>query len=253
MIDLPVGKHDVPFSKAVNNHRRSIRKKFSGRILAALLCLTMVSPCVWADRLTLKSGKVVEGKIVERTDQAIQLDVGLDFPITYYTDEIKDIAQSPAGASDKSSSPSSPARLSAADDSTESKADQVEQQGLDLIDQGQVDQGVKLLHEAIGLDPQANRHLNLGAILIGNGVALQKQGKSDEALKDFQEAESELQQAIKTFDPNGETTFISEAYNLLGEMYANALHDKIKAKTYFEKSLSFYDNPAAKRGIESLQ
>jgi tetratricopeptide (TPR) repeat protein len=131
------------------------------------------------------------------------------------------------------------------------KADRTEQRGLELIDQGEMAQGLDLLREALREDPQANRHLNLGSILFGNGVTLQKQGKSDEAEKIFAEAQAELLQAVQQFDPKEETTFISEGYNLLGEL-AVASNDKLGAKKYFEKSISFYENPAAKRGLAGL-
>jgi tetratricopeptide (TPR) repeat protein len=199
-----------------------------------------------AETITLKSGKVVEGKIVERDSRSVQLDVGLDFPITYYLDEIKTI-------SENSATPVSSKVPPAVSDTDAHKADVLEQKGLGLIDDGRMDDGIQLLREAIRIDPQANRHLNLGSILFGNGVALQKKGNSDEAVKTFKEAESELQQAIKQFDPNGETTFLSEAYNLLGEIYAHGFNDKAKAKNFYEKSLSFYDNPDAKRGLAAVQ
>jgi tetratricopeptide (TPR) repeat protein len=202
-----------------------------------------------ADTLTLKSGKIVEGKIVERTSRAIQLDVGLDFPITYYTDEIQDISESSVAAK-----PSQPAASSKAPAGGphEAKADQLEQKGLSAIDEGRMDEGLSLLQEALKLDPQGSRHLNFGTILFGNGVSLQKRGNSEESIKVFRQAEEEIQQALKLFDPEGETTFISQAYSLLGEMYANAFNDNAKAKTFYEKALSFYENPAARRGLAAL-
>jgi tetratricopeptide (TPR) repeat protein len=220
------------------------------RILSVLLAVLFSATSAWAETITLKSGKVVEGKIVDRDSRSIQLDVGLDFPITYYLDEIKTISEAP---SKPAAAPSVSGSTLAASDEQAHKADDIEQQGLGLIDDGHMDQGVKLLREAIKIDPQANRYLNLGSILFGNGVALQKQGQSDEAAQTFKEAEDQLQQAIKRFDPNGETTFLSEAYNLLGAIYANGFNDKTKAKAFYEKSLSFYDNPEAKRGLAALK
>jgi tetratricopeptide (TPR) repeat protein len=212
-----------------------------------LLATLAFSFDVSADTLKLKSGKVVHGKIVERNSRTIQLDVGLDFPITYYIDEVVDVSQE-----EEIPLPPVAAKDIPVANPNETKADSVEQEGLSLIDQGQVDQGVDLLREAVRLDPRGNRQLNLGSILIGNGISLQKDGRSAEAAKIFQEAESELQQAIKLFDPDEETMFLSEAYNLLGDIYANALDDKSKARQYYQKSLTFYENPAAKRGLAVL-
>jgi tetratricopeptide (TPR) repeat protein len=225
------------------------QKKVNSRIFLVLLTVLFYSPLAPADTLKLKSGKTVHGKIVERTSTALQMDVGLDFPITYYLDEIKEISPDAAVTPTSSQKPSVAAPVV---DAQEGQADKMEQEGLTLIDEGQMDQGLERLRQAIRLDARANRHLNLGSILLGNGVSLQKQGKSDEALKIFKEAETELQQAIKDFNPDEETTFISEAYNLLGEMYANALQDKDKAKAFYKKSLSFYENPAAERALKNL-
>ncbi len=217
------------------------------RSLVVLLLMGVSLSTAQADTLTLKSGKVIQGKIVERNSRTIQLDIGLDFPITYYTDEIKDVSETPAAQS-----PSSvPLKIPVVNLNV-GKADQLEQQGLVAIDEGKMDEGLGLLQEALRLDPQGSRHLNFGMVLLGNGVSLQKQGKTEEALKILRESESEIQHALKLFDPDGETTFISQAYNLLGEMYANAFNDKAKAKTFYEKSLSFYDNPAARRGLAAL-
>jgi len=223
------------------------------KIFLVPLVFFVVLPGASAETLRLKSGKTVQGKIVERNEHSIQLDVGLGFPITYYTDEIKDISEDTPEAAVAAAPSQLPSSSRPTDNPKERKADELEQKGLTLMDQGQMDEGLELLRQAVVENPQASRHLNLGSMLLGNGVALQKQGKSDEALKLFQEAESHIQESIKGFDPNGETTFISDAYNLLGEMYADAFNDKAKAKIYFQKSLSFYENAAAKRGLAELQ
>jgi tetratricopeptide (TPR) repeat protein len=214
-------------------------------IVLVLLALLGFSCNAHAETVKLKSGKTVQGKIVERDKKTIQLDVGLDFPITYYLDEIQDISPDKPPAAAAAASKSSVS-------SQETAADQKEQQGLELIDRGQMDEGLALLREAVRMDSAANRHLNLGSILMGNGVSLQKQGKAGEAAKIFHEAESEIQEAIKKFDAQEETMFISEAYNMLGAIYANGLSDQAKAKAFYKKSLSFYDNPAAQRGLQNL-
>jgi len=216
------------------------------RIVLVLLIVTCASLSVQADTLKLKSGKVVQGKIIERNSRSLSLDVGLEFPITYYIDEITAISK------DSDPVPVPAVQTVAVVNPNISKADKTEREGLELIDQGQMASGLALLRDAIRLDARGNRYLNLGSILVGNGVSLQREGKSQEALETFKEAEVQIQQSLKLFNPDQETTFISEAYNVLGEMYANALNDKAKAKAYYEKSLSFYENPAAKRGLDGL-
>jgi tetratricopeptide (TPR) repeat protein len=222
------------------------------RRVILIVCVTLAFCLnVSADTLKLRSGKTVQGKIVEQDDRKILLDVGLDSPITYYLDEVTDIFRDTASV-DVAVQKNGPSINPPAENPNQLRADKAEQEGLEFIGRGEMDRGVALLREALQLDPRANRHLNLGSILIGNGISFQKNGKPDDAVKVFEEAEAELQKAIRLFDPDGETTFISQAYSLLGEIYANALNDKVKAKTYYEKSLSFYENPVAKRGLAGL-
>ena len=45
-----------------------------------------------AETIHLKSGMTIEGTIVERTDDAIKVDTGFGVPVTYYLDEIENIA-----------------------------------------------------------------------------------------------------------------------------------------------------------------
>ncbi len=219
------------------------------RIVPVLLMMFVFSSHCWAaDTIKLKSGKSVQGKIVERNSRTVQIDIGLDVPITYYTDEIADILEDSPVKSQPSSQSKGPAV-----NPDRSRADTIEQQGLSAVEQGDTQGGLIFMREALRLDPQASRHLNLGMILFGNAVSLQKQNKADEARDIFHEAEKEILQALELFDPQGETTFISQAYNLLGDMYANAYNDKSKAQAFYEKSLSFFDNPAAKRGLQNLR
>ena len=44
-----------------------------------------------ADVVVLKSGKQVEGKILERTDDHVKIDAGVGVAVTYYADEIDSI------------------------------------------------------------------------------------------------------------------------------------------------------------------
>lgn len=52
---------------------------------------------VFAATLYLKSGKVVEGNIVEKKDDAITIDAGRDVTVTYYSDEIEKIDEPTQG------------------------------------------------------------------------------------------------------------------------------------------------------------
>lgn len=195
---------------------------------------------VRSETILLKSGKSVEGTIKERTDKFIIVDVGLGFPITYYLDEIKQVEGEAAGAE-------STAQLSA-----EKEADRLEQKGLDLIEEGRMDEGLDALQKAIELSPKANRHLNLGSILFGNGVSRFKQDQKKKALAVFKKAQDELSKSIELFDEKTDGMFLSQAYFMMGEMNAQGFENKKKARTFYERSIFFYPNPAAERGLKAL-
>lgn len=216
------------------------------KIILIFFIFLLACPLASPETLKLKSGKIVHGKILNRSERSIELDVGLDFPITYYSDEILEITE------DKSA-------VSTAEDTTIpkinpkiSQADGLEQKGLSLIENGDMNGGLALIRQAIAVDPQGNRHLNLGGILFGNAVSLFKDDKKDEAMPMFREAEKEIQEAIKLFNPDEETILLSQAYDMLGEMYAKAFDDKAKAREFYKKSLSFYGNPQAEDALKAL-
>ncbi len=56
-----------------------------------LLMFLFISSSSFAETIILKSGKTIEGKILEKTDKYIKVDTE-GIPITYYMDEIKSIA-----------------------------------------------------------------------------------------------------------------------------------------------------------------
>jgi len=72
--------------EAVKMGEEMIKKK---RLLIALLILCFPI-YVFAETITLKSGKTVEGKLIEKTDKYVKIDF-LGVPITYFTDEIEKV------------------------------------------------------------------------------------------------------------------------------------------------------------------
>lgn len=212
-------------------------------------CLFLPFVCVFlfscptnvrGETIHLKSGKSVEGSITQRTEKYILVDAGLGFPITYYLDEIKQIEGESAVSQ-------SQAQVSA-----EKEADLLEQKGLDFIEEGRMEEGLVALQKAVELSPRANRHLNLGSILFGNGVSLFKQDQKKKALTVFKQAQVELSKAIELFDEKTDGMFLSQAYFMMGEMSAQGFENKKNARTFYEKSISFYPNPSAERGLKEL-
>ena len=71
-----------------------MNKKIIGILLA--LCVS-ASLFAFAETIVLKSGKTVEGKMLEKTDTYIKLNIN-GMPITYYTDQIERIDGNTVGA-----------------------------------------------------------------------------------------------------------------------------------------------------------
>lgn len=58
-------------------------------ILGVILC--GAATATFADTIYLTSGQVIEGTVVERTDDEIKVDTGIGVLVTYYLDEVKEI------------------------------------------------------------------------------------------------------------------------------------------------------------------
>jgi tetratricopeptide (TPR) repeat protein len=189
-----------------------------------------------AETVKLNSGQTISGKILKEDKKSILMDVGIDTPVTYFRDEIKEIlADAPAGT---------PVL-----EDPRQHADALESQAVELIDAEKMDEGMDLLRQAVTLDPLPGRHMNYGSILFGNGVALFKKDQQEEGLKILRQAEQELNKAITGFDKQKDAAFLSQAYFLLGEMYSNAFADKPQAKTYYTQALTFFDHDGAKSAL----
>ncbi|MBM3248472.1 MAG: hypothetical protein FJZ10_03495 [Candidatus Omnitrophica bacterium] len=61
------------------------------KIFIAVFLLILMSSFAFAETIILKSGQKHEGKIVERTDEYIKIDIGVGMPVTYFLDEIEKI------------------------------------------------------------------------------------------------------------------------------------------------------------------
>jgi len=61
--------------------------------LSLALIIMLMASVVLAETIELKNGNVIEGTIIERTDEAIKVDTGLGVDVTYYLDEIKYIGK----------------------------------------------------------------------------------------------------------------------------------------------------------------
>ncbi len=56
-----------------------------------ILVLILASNYAWADRIELKNGNIVLGKIIDRTQYDLRLDTGIGLPIYFYLEDIQSI------------------------------------------------------------------------------------------------------------------------------------------------------------------
>ena len=116
-----------------------------------------------------------------------------------------------------------------------SQADAIEDKAAQAIDDGNMDQGLGFMEQAIKLDATPLRYMNYGSILFGNGVAV------------FKDSDKE-----KGFNPKQDQTYLSQCYFLLGEMYLNAFGDRFKAREYYQKSANLSDYSGAKDALNKF-
>jgi tetratricopeptide (TPR) repeat protein len=191
-----------------------------------------------AEVLRLKSGQEVEGKVLRQDKNSVVFDAGIGMPVTYFRDEIKSIgavSEAPAGAID-----------------VRRQADALEAQAVELIDSQKMADGLKLLRQAITLDPLPQRHMNYGSLLFGNGVELFKAGQTSEAKTTLTQAQDELKAAIEGFDRDKDRPFLGQCYFFLGEISNNAFKDPIRARAYYQKAVLFSDHEGAKTALTAL-
>ncbi len=60
------------------------------KLIISMLILFLFMPSIFAETIILKSGKTIDGKIVERTRKSVKVDID-GIPITYYFDDIESI------------------------------------------------------------------------------------------------------------------------------------------------------------------
>ncbi|MDP2905858.1 MAG: hypothetical protein Q8O22_06125, partial [Candidatus Omnitrophota bacterium] len=197
-----------------------------------IVCLFLTSIPSFAETIILKSGKKIEGKIVERTDKYIKVDSGIGVDVIYFLDEIGKIEGEVAAA------PQSPAENKA----EKTSVAQYDSEAFLRIKEGKLEEGLSLLKQATILEPKNGLpHMNYGSMLLVRGQMLLKEGKTEEAKSILKEAEKELLSAIQqsgtaTVDAitKGQSAF------LLGDIYCFIYKDGIKAKEFYKKSLEYF-------------
>jgi hypothetical protein len=90
LYNLPINKKGNKSCGIIINRGTYMYKK--GFLISVILLTTSVyfPILTYAETIILKSGKTIEGKLIEKTDKYIKIDF-YGVPLTYYIDEIKSI------------------------------------------------------------------------------------------------------------------------------------------------------------------
>ena len=133
-----------------------------------------------------------------------------------------------------------------------SQADDLEDKSAQAIDDGDMNQGLDFMIRSIAIDPSPMRRMIYGSVLFGNGVSVFKDSDQEKGKEILRQAEIQLLKAIQAFNPNKDQVSLSQCYFFLGEMYANAFGDKVKAKEYYKKAVDLNDYSGAKDALNKL-
>lgn len=214
-----------------------MNKKISTILLLMFLSST---PLILAETIVLKSGKSVEGKIIEKTDKSIKVDIE-GIIVTYYLDEIENINSDELDYSVSRGTP----KIDKTDE-TVLPNDAVHRMYSDMIHtgvmyckQGQYEQGINRFKEAINVDP------NISLAYENLGHAYDHIGKRKEAI--------EMLEKAAQLNPSS-----ASVYQNLGNAYANSRRYKEakesfqKAKELSERSGDFESVKVAEQGISAV-
>ena len=134
------------------------------------------------------------------------------------------------------------------------KANKVGFEGIQLFNEGKLDDGIALLKQATEADPDSPLwHMNYGNVLFRKGQLLFEAGNKDEAEDIFSEVEDELSEAIELFEDRDDISK-SHCYFLLGDIYQYVHSDNDAAKEYYQLSLKYHpENQDAATELKKLE
>lgn len=148
-----------------------MNKKIS--IILSLMFL-FISSSIFAETIMLKSGKTVEGKILDKTDKYIKVDTE-GIPITYYLEDIESIDGKTVAK--QSSSEQAPIL------STANNAEDYFNNAIAQDKQGNLEQAISNYTKSIELNPNGG----VGAY-YNRGVIYYRQGNYSQAIADYTKA-----------------------------------------------------------------
>ncbi|MDP2905813.1 MAG: hypothetical protein Q8O22_05885 [Candidatus Omnitrophota bacterium] len=124
------------------------------------------------------------------------------------------------------------------------EAGAVESQGIMMVMQGQVDEGLELMKRSLKMEPNnAARHMNYASMLMAKGKSFFDAGQPADGEKVLVEAQEHLFLAIKLFkNTPPDRLSKSQCYALLGDIYLYGYDQKEKALGYYRQALA--EDPA---------
>lgn len=117
------------------------------------------------------------------------------------------------------------------------KANKIERDGLQLIEKGDYERGLKKMFHALKLDPNNPiRYMNIGSIFFNIGNTSYNAGDRDSARKTLSEAMSFFVKATELFSPD-QSTPRTHCFYLLGQINYYSF-DRLKAEEWYRKAVA---------------
>ena len=126
---------------------------------------------------------------------------------------------------------------------SDEEVNRVGNNGIMLINQGKMDEGLAELKRATLMDPkQPAWHMDYGSFLFEKGKMLKRSGRESDAKRNFDEAEKELDEAVNYLKKKEEAPPKAQCLYLMGEIEFFVRKDMDKSKAYYEKALQSVPN-----------
>jgi len=190
-----------------------------------------------AETIVLKSGKTVEGKIIEKTDKFVKIDFhGVE--LTYFNDEIQSIEKEKLNVA-------SPQRESSSVNA--SPAEEIVNRGIEYARVGNYDEGIAEFNKAITIDPNnVNAYYNRGTVYFNKG-------NFDQAILDFNKAIE--------IEPKASNAYLNRSAAYFGKgNYDQAISDDSKvieidpeyAEAYISRAVAYYEKKEYDKAWEDV-
>lgn len=199
------------------------KKQFIFAIQIILFLLAVNFSSVSAETIILKSGKRIEGKIIEKTDQYIRIEIIEGVPVTYWLNEVERVEEE-APPTPQGAVPELPLDRSA----IEEYINEASRYYLE----GKYEDAISSLNKVIELDPYNE---DISDFYVDLGILYYYLDRPKEAISSFQKAIS-----LKSDN--------SDAYLFMGIVY-DSIRQKTEAKENLSKALELFKEEPDVKGV----